>query len=118
MILNVTRENAIWLEYANKMMILAGCSLMIQVSAYFIRSGLWKSNLFLAGSSFFLFAYHSPVVGFLKKSLLSLFDPDRDLTVLGIYFLCVALTVLIGLGLYWGLKTTLPKFTSLITGGR
>lgn len=117
-ILNVTRENAIWLEYANKMMILAGCSLMIQVSAYFIRSGLWKSNLFLAGSSFFLFAYHSPVVGFLKKSLLSLFDPDRDLTVLGIYFLCVALTVLIGLGLYWGLKTTLPKFTSLITGGR
>ena len=118
LILNVVRGNTIWLEYANKVLILVGCALMIQVTAYYIMRGLWKPNLFLAGSSFFLFAYHSPVVVFLKKSLWNLFNPSCDLAVLGIYFLCVALTVAIGLGLYWGLKKTLPKFTAVITGGR
>ena len=47
-----------------------------------------------------------------------MFNPNFDLAVLGIYFLCVALPVMIGLGLYCGPKKTLPKFTAVITGGR
>lgn len=91
---------------------------MVEVSAFCIKKKYCRPNLFLAGSSFFLFAYHSAAVGFLKKLLWKLFNPGCDIAVLGVYFICVALTVVVGLVLYWGLKKTLPKFSALITGGR
>ena len=107
-----------WTEYADKLLCLAGCALIVQTSGYYINNGKWHPKPFLAKSSFFLFAYHSPVVGFIKKALWKVCEPDCDMAVFGVYFLSVALTVLIGLCLYWGLNKVLPRFTAVITGGR
>lgn len=99
-------------------MILAGGKLAIEISAYFIKNGRWRANQFLAGSSFFLFAYHFPVVGISSKLLWTMFKPKYDIAVLGLYFLSVTITVIIGVTLYWGIKKMSPGFATLITGGR
>lgn len=105
-------------NYLNKLELLAGCVLAIQTAAYLIRNGRCKENYFLAGSSFFLFAYHGVAITYIEKILWKVATPAGDMAVLLFYFTSVVVTVAIGLSAYWLCRKFAPSFTALITGGR
>lgn len=71
-----------------------------------------------AGCSFFVYAYHLLVLTLIRKSAYKLLHPESDLLVLALYFLCPALTILLGCGLYHALRRYAPQALPLLTGGR
>ncbi|MEG1838589.1 MAG: acyltransferase family protein [Bacteroidaceae bacterium] len=107
-----------WGKYIYSAQILVGMVFAITLSAYFISRGRWKVNAFLAGASFFVYAYHNMALLFIWKSLFKLLYPVTDAMLVFMYFFCSCLTILLGLALYYVLKKYLPRFTQLITGGR
>jgi len=108
----------VWMPYWHKAGILIGMAFAISLCARFIENGNWKASTFLAGSSFFIYAYHALPLSFVIKVLFKLFHPHSDMALIGAYLLCPAITILIGLGIYALLKRFLPRFTAIITGGR
>jgi fucose 4-O-acetylase-like acetyltransferase len=99
--------------------ILVGIVFWINLVAHLLRTKKIGVNLFLASSSFFLFAIHDPfLLSKIRKVLYIIFNPQSDLVITALYFLLVAVVVFIALGLYYVLKRFMPKFTAIITGGR
>ena len=73
----------------------------------------------LSNASFFIFSYHYMVLGFLVMILGTGFmAPHAWWLALIIYFVTVALVVLLGLLLYWLMRTRLPFTTYILMGGR
>lgn len=107
-----------YIEYLHKLGILLGIISVITISAYFISKGKWKSNSFLAQSTFFLYAYHILPLNFVIKLSLKYIKPYTELSLLATYFGSTIIITLIGLMIYQLIKTYLPRFTALITGGR
>lgn len=107
-----------WMPYWHKAGILIGMAFAISLCARFIENESWKASPFLAGSSFFIYAYHALPLSFVIKVLFKLFHPHSDMALIGAYLLCPAITILIGLGIYALLQRFLPRFTAIITGGR
>lgn len=105
-------------SYLNKLELLFGCILIIQTTAYFIEKGTWRPNSFLAGSSFFIFAYHGPAITFIERTLWKLFTPESDISVTLFYIISIIFTVGLGLLLYWAIRKISPSFAGFITGGR
>lgn len=105
-------------DYVHNIGILAGMCFFVSLCAHFIERGTWKTSAFLAGSSFFMFAYHDMPLRFVIKALCKLVQPQSDIALMALYVACPAITVSVGLCLYWLLKRYLPGFTSVITGGR
>lgn len=108
----------VWCNYLHNIGILVGIVLVIALSARFIEEGKWRVNSFLSDSSFFIYAYHAMPLVLCIKVLLKLLQPRIDGMVLGLYLLCPAVIILIGLALYYLLKKYFPKITSVITGSR
>ncbi len=47
-----------------------------------------------------------------------IFQPENDLALTSLYFIIVLFVVIIALIFYYLLKRFLPRFTTVITGGR
>lgn len=107
-----------WISYWHKAGILIGMAFAISLCAYFIKNEKWKASSFLAGSSFFIYAYHALPLSFVIKLVFKIFHPHSDVALIGAYVLCPTIIILIGLGVYGILKHFLPRFTAVITGGR
>lgn len=70
----------------------------------------------LANSSFFLFAFHEPLLTLLKKFLLKFV---RDgFSAFAIYALLIALTSVISIVIFYRLRSIIPRSMLLLTGGR
>lgn len=111
-------KGQVWCSYLHNIGILVGIVLVIALSARFIKTEEWRANSFLSDSSFFIYAYHAMPLAFGVKILFKLLQPRTDGMILGLYLLCPAVTILIGLALYYLLQKYFPKVTSVITGGR
>lgn len=107
-----------WCTYIHGIGILIGIVLVISLSSHFLENRKWHINSFLSDSSFFIYAYHAMPLVFVFKYFFKQVQPHTDGMVLVLYLLCPAITILIGLFLYYLLKRYLPTFTSIITGGR
>lgn len=84
-----------------------------------VRAGLWYVNMTLANGSFFIYAYHYMVLGFVVMLLGNgLITPHNWWLGLIIYLLSVTLVVALGLLLYWLMRTRLPFTTFILMGGR
>lgn len=107
-----------YIKYIHNLGILLGIISVITISAYFISKGRWKANSFLANSTFFLYAYHATPLGVIIKLSLMYIKPYTEFSLLIIYFGSTIIITLIGLMIYYLIKTHLPRFTAFITGGR
>ena len=96
--------------------ILFGMAFTISLTARYISKGLWNTNKFLSESSFFVFAYHVTAI-FIIEDIVSLFF-NTDIMCTMLYIVKAGVIVIVGLALYYLLKKWMPRFTSLITGGR
>ncbi len=110
--------NRTWYGYLHGIGILIGIVVAITLTAHFVEKGKWQVRIFLSSSSFFIYAYHGMPLSFVIKFLFKFVKPHSDGTILALYVLCPAITILIGLFVYKCLKKYLPKATALITGGR
>ncbi len=107
-----------WVGYVHGAAIIAGMIVAITLSSHFIKTGKWKVNEFLSESSFFIYAYHALVIGFVAKMMVIMGVPATSMGLLAAYLIAPTITILIGLGIYSLLKRWCPGFTGIITGGR
>lgn len=98
--------------------ILVGLIAIVSWTAYGIQKGKLKCSALLAGSSFFIYAYHGMPIAFLVKFWVKLIQPATELTMILGYVLIPFFIVGLGLGVYLLMQKFLPRFTSFITGGR
>lgn len=105
----------LYLGYLN---ILSGVILLVNIVAWGISTQKWSLPQIFVNSSFFIFAYHAIPCLVLTRLSFKLFNPDSDVGLLCVYFVCPIITILSGLLFYYILRKYLPRFTAVITGGR
>lgn len=104
--------------YIHNMGIIVGIWFWLMVVYRIVYKYRIKPNGFLTKVSFFLFAFHEPLLSILKRRTFSYFEPSNDLAFTFFYFTNVMLVSLIGMILYVGLSRVAPKFLKIISGGR
>lgn len=110
-----------WLpcEFIYRLEYVVGLIFGMSLTTIMVRSGTWYVNMTLSNSSFFIFAYHYMVLGFVVMLLGSgVITPHNGWLAMAIYILSVALIVLLGLFLYWLMRKNLPFTTYILMGGR
>lgn len=90
----------------------------VSVVAHFIGKESWRTNRFLANSSFFIFAYHRLPLVFVIKFLFKLLKPQSEVLLLFLYFFCPVIIIVFGLMIYSFLKQFWPRFMAIVSGGR
>jgi len=90
----------------------------VSVVAHFIAKESWRTNAFLANSSFFIFAYHRLPLVFVIKFLFKILEPQSEVLLLFLYVFCPVIIIVFGLVIYSFLKQFWPRFTAVIGGGR
>lgn len=105
-------------NYVHNIRIIFGLIAAISWTAYgFTNNRLHTSNL-LAGSSFFVYAYHGMALTLIVKCYNRLIPTTNEFMILVGYFLLPTIIVVLGVGIYALMRKYLPTFTSIITGGR
>ena len=107
-----------WHWYINRAAIPAGIITTIGLSARFVESNRWQALPHLAGIGFFMYAFHGMPLTLTTKLAFRYFNPQGDMAILGLYFLCPLVVLCIGFTLYYLIARYLPRLMSLITGGR
>lgn len=107
-----------WINFIHSLSILTGIVLAISLSVHFIERRMWTANTFLVGGAFFIYAFHGIPLGVILKYTLKYLPVSNDMIFLSIYFLSAGFIILTSLGIYSLLKKWLPRFLSVVTGGR
>ena len=94
-----------------------GMIAVVGLAAILIENGC-KASTFLAGSSFFVYAFHGFPIQVLGRLLVKVLNPESVQMWVLCYFLNFFIIVSISLILYKLLKSLMPRFTAVITGGR
>ena len=68
--------------------------------------------------SFFIYAFHEPVLSMFKKGIISVLSRRTEVIFLLVYFFAPILTIILSLIIGYFLKTKLPRFYFVITGNR
>lgn len=110
--------NEAWHSYVHSMGIIVGCVLAITMSAACLERGCWHTSDFLAGSSFFVYAYHGMPLALIIKVVVRFFPPETEAGMISLYLGSALFVILVGIALYGLLRRFVPSFLSLITGGR
>lgn len=96
-----------------------GIVFVFGVTKYARESAKYKGRLIaLASASFFVFASHEPLLTAIRKLSFRLLAPSGSIELAFLYFCDPLLVVVICLALYYFCQRTMPRFTSIITGGR
>lgn len=98
--------------------IIIGLVAVVAWTALGMEKNKLRVSVFLAGSAFFVYAYHGMPIALVVKYWVKLLQPASETTMLAGYFLIPAFIVCIGVGVYAVMRRYLPSFTGLITGGR
>jgi peptidoglycan/LPS O-acetylase OafA/YrhL len=99
--------------------ILVGIFAAFGATRYLFRPEKVKTLfLWLGTTSFFIFAFHEPLMDFLQRVVVKYFVPSNDFLKLLFYFAIPIVVILVSLLVYKVLGRLLPKLTSIITGGR
>ena len=107
-----------WCHYLQSINIIISCFFLFNITMYCIKKYNWKSNHFLAESSFFIYAYHAMPLAFILKTFFKYFNIDSDFDTLSMYILAPSITIILGLLIYFIMSKFLPKTTAILTGGR
>ncbi|MCI5141550.1 MAG: acyltransferase [Candidatus Electrothrix sp. ATG1] len=79
------------------------------VRAFLLRAAAW---------SFFVFAFHEPLLTMTRKIVFYFLRPNSDVVVLTLYFLIPVFVVTVSVVVFSILKRTAPAFLRIIIGGR
>ncbi len=104
--------------YLHKAGIVAGLVAAVSWTAYGITKKRLPVSALLAGSSFFVFAYHIKPMGPATAYWLKLLSPASDGMLSAGYLLIPFFIAFMGVGIYVFLRKHFPALTALITGGR
>lgn len=103
----------------HKLNILIGVFSCYWIAYYIGKFSLLKVALLrLSSASFFVFAFHEPVLTLVKKITYSFLDNASSTKVLVIYFGNVFFVIAISLMVWNVLIAAFPRFTAIISGGR
>ncbi|TAK85111.1 MAG: acyltransferase [Aquabacterium sp.] len=106
-------------RFIHNLGIALGIPLALYASGLACKSESIRTKLIqLAPASFFVYAAHDPAIGLFRKIALKTLGTPNHLTVAVLYFFIPAVLIVLLTFMYKGLNRALPKFTSLITGGR
>lgn len=98
--------------------IILGMITVLAWTAYGIEKQQLRCNEFLAGSSFFVYAYHGVTIDFFIRQWLDKVYPSTEFTMILGYILIPFGVVALGVVAYAILHRLFPRFAGLITGGR
>lgn len=101
----------------NQFLLLINCMLVLRVSSYFILHKNLEFPKWLSQTSFFLYLYHVPLIGFFLRKLYYTL-PHNDLMFTLIFFSCIFITIVICTITFFILKRIAPRFLNIITGKR
>ena len=112
--MNPRQDTLYWL------MVAAACILVLKFSRVICsHEKILALATTLSGYSFFLYAVHTPVLNeVLKRLWIHFFPMVNTLFSLFEYFGVTFLTVVVGTGVGYIVKKFMPRFYSVITGGR
>lgn len=105
-------------SYMHNLGILSGLVMIFNLSSYLLNTKKITTNTFLSAASFFVFAFHEPLLTLLRRLTLLILKPSSDSAHLMSYFLPALITVAISLIVYRALEKTLPALLKYISGGR
>ena len=74
--------------------------------------------IWLRSSTFFVFAFHEPLMQLAQRLWVKLLAPNTDASILLFYFTIPILIIIAGILVHRFLLAKLPKVTAIITGGR
>ena len=97
--------------------LLGVCSISGMVSYFYRNRSLGVSMSFLQATSFFLFAFHQPILLLMCK-LWCRYTPPIDSFLIAGYFLMPIMIILIAIGIFMLMKRFTPKLLSVLNGGR
>lgn len=117
LILAVLFENTEYSPYLHKGCITVGIFFIIGLTANFLLKGA-KESTFLSKSSMFIYLFHVTPIIFLKKIVIMIVQPSNEVGAILVYIFCPIVMTLVSLAAFWILRRYVPRFTSLITGGR
>jgi surface polysaccharide O-acyltransferase-like enzyme len=102
--------------YIHGVGILVGIVFCFNLVASMLKAKVIHVNKFLSSASFFVFAFHEPLLISLKKITFMIFKPNTDIMVTILYFANVIVIVVLALMLYYLLRRFVPRFTKFIVG--
>lgn len=104
--------------FVHKVGIIVGIVAVVSWTAYGFERKQLHASTFLAGSAFFVYAYHGMLITLIIKYWVKLLSPHSEWTMIIGYFLIPTVIVVLGIALYALLRKYFPAFTAVITGGR
>ena len=114
----VWRNNLMDTDYIHKTGIVVGLIAIVSWTARGVSTDRLPVSKFLAGSSFFVYAYHGMPLALLVKYWVKLLAPMNEWTMIAGY-LCASVSIVgIGVGGYALVRRYFPTLTALVTGGR
>lgn len=105
-------------DYIHNIGIFVGIFAAVLFVAWLLEKGKIRVSKFLTDASFFVFAAHTLLLGYVAKVILKLCGIDSPIYMAVLYFVVPAITIAICLGVYWLLRRYTPKLCALLTGGR
>lgn len=98
--------------------IVVGVLWLCLLSGVIVRSGNVRISGLLVSSSFFLYGFHWPVATLLSPLIYKTVHPDSTLMWLVCYFGMIVLLITVSEIVFIACRKILPRFTSLLCGGR
>ena len=106
------------LVFIRHMGIAIGLIMVVTWTAHAIQNNILKCNASLSQSSFFIYAFHSMPLAIVVKLWIKFIQPTTELTMILGYILIPLFIVGLGFSIFIMMQKYLPRFTSIITGGR
>jgi surface polysaccharide O-acyltransferase-like enzyme len=118
-LLQIEYQNVNIITQLHKLTVLVGVfSVWSLYDILFSKKDLSQSKIYPVFSyTFFLYAFHEPILTILKKGMLFAIGKSEIATLI-IYFVTILVTAIIGLLTAAVVSKVLPRFYALITGGR
>ncbi|WP_342989452.1 MULTISPECIES: acyltransferase [Bacteroides] len=102
--------------YLHRIQIFTGVLFILALIPVLLEKGKIRDIAFLSSSSFFLYITHDPLLRFLRKFSLRLVDRTCEFQIIAIYFVSIAIDILIVYITYWILQRYAPIFLKWTTG--
>ena len=100
----------------HRMAILLNIPALLLLADWCVNKGIVSK--FLCKAAFIVFAVHYPIVIILRKMCATKFMDASDSIHVLLYLLCVLISALLSLCLYWLLQRYLPKIKNILSGNR